>query len=390
MREGIDFNVPGEENASVQPPIESSEAQVTPTEGVTPPTETAPPIEPDWFRLEKFNERFGTEAKSEDDIKEYVRSLNENREFINKRQTYEALEKEYYDLVGNIEKKYQEEFPTPEAEKAYFFKQSLLQGGRDAGVVERIVNSDWNKLSPVELLTLDLQFSAPKLAGKTELATKAVLSDYGVDVESLDFKLNDASTWGLSEIGQAKMEAKAAQIRSTLEATKASVKVPERPNYKQNFEEKIKQQEESRKKTVDEWNSKAKDIATKFTKWERFTKDSTGKDVLDFSFEVPKEFIDSAIPNLVDWAVTNNIQPTPEGIQKAQEELKEAFREIYFEQIIEALEKEKAAAAEERVKQKYENPKPINTTEAPVVEGKTPEQRANERLLELSKMGMNF
>jgi hypothetical protein len=140
-------------------------------------------------------------------------------------------------------------------------------------------------------------------------------------------------------------------------------------DFKQEFEQRVKERTETIQKRTNEWTTKAKDLAGQFKEFKIMDKDVQGQDVVDFTFSVPKEFQDQVATYLVDWAVQNGVDLTPETVAKAQAEIQDAFEDRYRAEIRKAYKDEKLAKYKEELDNKVHNNKPINDQEAPVGHG---------------------
>src|SRR3972149_3522139 len=231
----VSFGILGEfgDDALIQPepqptkettPVEPTQQVVIPTEPVKP-TEPVQQPEPDWFDLTKVNERFGTEFKTEEDIKNAISSLTEHQELINKRDYYGQLEETLQQLVDQANQMY--------GSKEGFARNYItehLSKGKNAGVVSHIVNSDIDNLGELEALTLRLQYISPSLSDKPEKVVKGLLKEYGVDIDDPDFNPDNIEITDPQQL--VRLAQNGADARAYLKNLVSSVQVPEIKDFK--------------------------------------------------------------------------------------------------------------------------------------------------------------
>lgn len=361
---------------NVQAPEAPVETPETPAEPAAEPTVETPIQEApqDWFDLSKINERFGTSFQSEDEIKSTISSLSSYQELSQKKGYYEELEKILPEVLAELDGR----TGTPE-EFALNYTVNQLSQGRDRSVVQRIVGSDIQKMDAIEAIVLQYQFMAPNLSDKHELVVKSVLQDLGVDTEDPEFDANNIQIKDVVKF--ARMEADAKKF---LKDQVSSVQVPPIKDFKKEIEARAEARKQAeaesqtvRQKRVQDWTGKAKEIASQVTKID-FMETKDGKDVVDFTYQIPKEYLDEVIPYLVEYAVESGYDVNADGVKKVQDEFIQFIKDEKQDEIRRAYGSEIASRIKAEMDAKIHNPKPINTQEAPSSQEKTYQQEANE------------
>jgi hypothetical protein len=363
---------------------EGLQAQEIKPEEPTPPTPETPATPPttqeqDWFDLSKLNQRLGFEFKSEEEIKESIRSLNENKEYLSKREYFEELEK--------IAQEFQNEMSDENLVKSFGSKENFdkavmiqhLSQLMPQVIAAQVVSSDVNKMDNLEALYIETISRDPNLLSLVDESTikKGILKQLGVDISDPEFDLSkylDAvrntpeAAVGLSTRATAAKN----YFKGLTEEAKKSI--PIQHDFKQELDRKIKERGELLQKRTNDWTIKAKDIASQFNEFKITEKDAQGKEVVDFTFAVPKEFQDKVANYARDYAVQNGLDVTPETVAQIQSEIQDAFEDQYKTQIRKSYMEEKLAKYKEELDNKIHNPKPVSTQEAPPDQGTSPDE----------------
>ena len=367
--------------ATEQQPTEQAAGQ---TEGTQQQTEV--PQEVDWFDITKVNERLGTDFQSEDEIKTYISSLNENKEFLTKKDYYSTLEEEYGKIVDAFNPV--KLFGSKEAYESVMLRTNLAKDNLPT-VVDSILSTDVKQLDDLDALYLQVVNRSPDLLrhATPDKIKQGLLEDLGVDVSDDDFDISnyrDAfknNMKGLIALSTKGSQAKGEFIGLINEAYKS---IPEVKDFSKEIQVKTQQklqsqteQAEKVKKLNEDWNGKVKDLANQFKSIEFKEKASDGKEYVDFTFDVPKEFLDKAKPYLIEYAVKKGFDVSQENTEKLMSELRDVFKEEYQEEIRKAYANDKLSKFKEEMDNRIHNNKPINTQEAPPLQGNTPEDEIN-------------
>jgi hypothetical protein len=362
-------------------PAAESQVQGTPTNEPTPSPaiESPGPAADDWFKIEKINERFGTNFQSEDEIKQKISSLIENEEYLSKRDYYSELDK----FVEEMQKEVSDEslvkrFGSKENYDRAVMHSILSQNIPEA-ISATILTTDIDKMDDLSALYHEAIAKNPNLLTIADEATikKGLLKRAGVDISDPDFDLSkyqESAKLNPEGIVNLTMSATAAKNYFKGLVDEAKKGIPIQRDFKAEFETRVKERNELIQKRTNDWTTKAKDIAGQFTEFKIMEKDAQGKDVVDFTFKVPKEFQDRAANYLRDFAVQSGLDVTPETVVKLQAELQDAFEDEYKSQIRKAYAEEKIAKLKEEFDNKVHNNKPISSQEAPPEHGQSPDE----------------
>ena len=386
---GSGFGILGEfgaealvENQQPTEPTQMTEPTETPTEPVQQATtEPAQPEPTDWFDVAKFNERFGTELKTEDEVKSAISSLSENQEFINRRGYFTELE----GILQDLSQYAAQQFGGKEGFAKNFVTEQLSQG-RSRAVVDKIVNSEIDKLGELEALALRSQYLSPALADKSEKVVKGLLKKYGVDVDDPDFNPDNVEISDPQQLVQFSLDA--ADAKAYLKNLVDGVKVPEIKDFKSEIEAKVAEKQRvaaeqaaARQKLSDQWGSKAKELADKLKTIEFKRKDKDGNESVKFTYDVPQDFVKSIIPYLANYAVEQGLDLTQENVAKVEAELVQFVKEEHIDELMDMYANHVSSKVTTDVDNKVHNNKPINQTEAPASHVKTYEDEVNEAFL---------
>ena len=295
----------------------SVEQTVTPTpeQTTTPAATVEAPQETDWFDVSKFAERFGLKdlglaLESEEDIKSAISSLKEYQE---KKGYIEEMENTFKDIQDNLSP--MKVFKTKENYERYMMRSNMLQNAPES-IVDAVLSTDLSKVDNLQAMFLEAIYRDPNLlsvAGESDIK-KGILSRIGVDISDPDFDLDKYSEIAktnpraLVDLSMGATQAKN-YFNSLIEGAKKDI--PEIKDFKQEFEQRAKERTELFQKRTNEWTTKAKDIAGQFKEFTIMERDAQGKDVVDFTYKVPKEFQDRVANYLVDYAVQKNLDVTP-------------------------------------------------------------------------------
>ena len=339
------------------------------------------PAAEDWFAIQKFNERFGLEVQTEDEIKEAIRSLNDNKEYIDKKNYYSELEKVVDDMQEHLSTV--KMFGSKENyEKAMIV--SHLSESIPEPIAQTVMATDFKTADNLHCMFLEAISRDPNLMqyASEEDIKKGLLARIGVDIADPDFtlaeynkaaKLNPQAVIGLSMGGT---EAKKFFSGLVEEAKKS---VPEIKDWKQEINNRAQQQVATVQKRTADWTDKAKELADQFKEFTILEKDATGKDVVDFTFAVPKEFQSSVANYLKEFAVSKGLDVTPETVVALKAEIQDAFEDQYKNEIRKAYVAEKMSKFKEEMDNKVFNNKPISTQEAPEGHAKSYQDELDEQ-----------
>lgn len=351
-------------------PVTPQEPPVTPQE--TPPAEAppAPVADDDWFDISKINSRLEYEFKDENDLKEKIRSLKENEEYLKK--------KDYYSELDKLVQEYQNQFSDESLTKTFGSKENFdrhvilqtLSQSMPPSIAAAVVGTDLSKVDNLHAMYLEAVARDPNLLAVADEPTikKGLLKRVGVDISDPEFdlaKYQDAAKVNPDAMIGLSMGATNAKSFMKGLMDEAAKNIPVQKDFKQEFEQRVSEQRATIQKRTDSWATKAKEMAEQFKEFKIMEKDAQGNDVVDFTFAVPKEFSDSLANYVVNYAVQNGMDVTPETVANIQSEIQDAFEDRYKRQILKAYTEEKVAKVKADLDNKIHNNRPISTQEAP-------------------------
>lgn len=345
-------------------------------------TETKPEV-PEWqFDINGFGKWVGKEFKDENEIKTVFekadkltgleQELTSKSEYLTK---LESIVKDLNDQTDPIKM-----YGSEEAYKNLLIEKKISEG-RDKGVVQKVITTDWSKSNDIDAAVTQVQFESPTVANKPDAIKKAIYEEIGVDINDPEFNIDNVE---LSPSQQVKLARMGSTARLTLNGLK-TVDIPDRKDIFKEFQEKEDQLHQRTETLSQQWGDVGSREAENFTKVEFNDKDENGEEKVDFTFQVPKEFKDR-IPELIkQTALKKNLDYSEESLKQIRGELRETFETVYRDQIRKAYVNEKLAKQAEAHYADVHNLKPINEREAPNKDSGTYEDNVNNTLSEMLK-----
>lgn len=343
-----------------KPPVEATPPVIAPVESPKPVEQTktpepvvvppapAPAPEPSY-------KKYGFESEEE-----LTSSLNELKTYRERQAFYSELENDYEQLAKTSDPS--SAFANDDEYKIFLTAQKMGQG-KDFGVVQKIIRSDLNQMDDLDVLSLKDQYDIPRYAGKDDKAKRAILGDLGIDTSG-DFQL-DHYKESLSEEQELKLARMAHQAREAFNQGKANVQLPEKVDYKVKIQEKLKQRQDHFNELGQKWNDVSPKIADTMGQIKFVDKNDKGEVVDDFSYDIDQEFR-SEIPTYVsNYAMTNNVEPTPENVKGITELLFNAYKVANWDTIMRSARNQARTQVREQLDKERFNGQPINKTEAP-------------------------
>ena len=348
--------------ATTPPPTETPvvEQAPQPTEPVAQPSVTQPSV-PD--PAVEFYKRYGFEK--EDDLKSSLTELETRRqeaiEFDKEKAYYKELEQNYEELIKQKDDSIN--FANDDEYKIYLTAQKMGQG-KDFGVVQKIIRSNLDQMDELEVVSLKEQYDIPKFAGRDDRVKKALLEEIGVDINDPEFKLENYKE-KLTEEQDLKLSRLANQARQFFNQSKSGVQLPEKVDYKQKINERLQQRQQRVEQLNKTWHETAKGIAESASQVKFVDKNDKGEVVDEFIYDVDAEFKQN-IPDIVNqYAVSNNVEPTPENVKAVTELLMNAYKVANWEKMLKSARNEARTQVREQLDKERFNGQPINKTEAP-------------------------
>lgn len=360
---------------------EIAENTQTTTQGTTT-AEQKPQETPvtNWFDLAKAEfEGYN----SPDEIKSALRSLKENEEYLKKKDTYTEMEKFYEQMQTELDP--QKIYGSKENYEAYMTFQNLKKSVPES-IASTILSTDLNKTDGLQVAFLGAISKDPSLLVDYDEQTikLGLLQKAGVDISDPEFNLASYKEGLKTNPGAAMnlngMTVEARQyFQGQIDAAKKDVPVIK--DWKQEFSERAQKRAELSTQRANQWSEKAKELVPKYSKYEFKEKNEKGEEVVDFTFDVSKEFLERLANDIKTYGVENDLDATPENVAKLESEIQAAIKEEHFDQMMRAYRKDIESRVKKTMDDKVHNPKPINTQEAPEGHEKSLIDELNERKL---------
>jgi Fe-S-cluster formation regulator IscX/YfhJ len=329
-----------EQNAVVE-----SQAQTTPAE----PTPQAPVSEtkPDTF-IDEMNKRFGSQFKSDDEIKGLFGLPQKIAEYEPKVKSADELSKRIAELEkANEEIKnagYSELLSKPSIRNAYVAEQLLTKyPDKDPEALRQIVMADVSKLSDFDVLVKNQKIDLPNLS---EHDIREVLLDkYGIDP--------DAKPEDWSSISRAKVAIDAQSARANIKALTQGIEMPKTVS-KEERDRAIAEAAAQRNQAIEP-------LKAKFTQFDKF-KDERIPDLGDF--DVPSDY-KSKLGNMFQaMLVDAGLEPSQENFEVMTEFRDAMLVKESLPKIWEIAVKHGATKAQKELDEKLHNTQLPNTATA--------------------------
>lgn len=334
------------EQPTSEPVIETPNVQGQPTQvPTTPPVTESPQAEPpkvDAF-FEEFNKRYGTQYKTDDEVKPIFGLPKKVTEYEGKHREFEKSIADYQRKITELEEaqdplKY---FSNPESYIAEQLKMKYPKSNPDT--LQEIVRTDVSKMNDLDVLIKSKQLFVPN-APKESVLRSVILSQYGIDPNA------DPEEW--DDIAKARMQLDAASERDKIEAMKGVIEMPKVLT---------KEEKELARKLASE--SRATAIAPlkeTFNKYDKFTY----KDIEGFEFDVPEDYR-KALPDMFQsMFIDAGLEPTQENLNTALELRDALFVHQYLPKLREIWLKEGETRAKAGLDKELHNDIPPNTKTA--------------------------
>jgi hypothetical protein len=348
-------------------PIVETPAAETPVETpvvapvVETPTPDVPPVsleeKPEYIK--KLTELSGGKHtfEKDEDVKGWFEKLDKYSDVEKELETRKSQDDYFKELESLIEEEHKRFDPVARfgSKENYAKVATVEQLGKQGSplIAAKLVGSDLDKMSDLDVISLNHQFIAQNLVGKDLITKKLALEEVGYDVENVDWNNIE-----LNELQEGKMALKAANIRKTIKSmvAEAEKNIPELPHplqaIKQKVESRPKQEAERKEKWSTEYGQKIMDGIDKIT-YEDF----------NYTIEdaVKKELTDKFILE----ASRKGIEPNEANALRVIQAAKRYVRDNDFEKIVPSLLKAREAKLREEFQKEHGNLRPLNTDKVP-------------------------
>lgn len=334
-------------NTEIPPVVEGS---VRPTATVeTPNVETPPVVEipqADQF-FENFNKRFGTQIKTDDEIKASFGAQQRVSEYEGKLRDAEERAKkadEYQKQVEEIRNAGNSEFLSKPLIRNAYVAQQLIDKypDKDPDVLRQIVMADLGKMSDLEVLVKNQKIDLPQLSeADIELALK---DQYGIDPDT------PPTEW--SSIAKTKIAIAAQSARANIKSLTTGIELPKTVTT----EERQQAQQVALQKRLQE----TAPLKESFTKFDKF-KDAR---IEGFEYEVPGDFKSKLGDMFQAMFIDAGMEATPENLESITTLRDAMLLHQEFPKLRELIFKEGQVSVQRKLDQELHNDTPPNTTTA--------------------------
>lgn len=368
-----------------KPPVEGSTVNNEEQKPVNGEGEKTPPPEEWTPPLEQISKYTGREFKSADDFKnyfatDYTSEINKREEnYKNLKLEHDRTLKEVQELIENSDPLKRDFGGDAEAYKRWKV-ESMLSEGKDKGTVSKILSSDLNNMSDIEVLTMYEQYLSPRLAGKDSVIKRGILEEIGVDFDTYreqnekEFNINKPE---LTDTQDYKLTSKASQARNYLSnlinETSSKVEIPQSTNIQEEIKAKLDKEKATFEETKKGWESTKDKLKSALSEINFNKKDKDGNALFDYTYKVDGSELDKITESVVKYAISQGYEPTEENLSKVVERGAGVLFEQHRNDIMFAAVQEEATRRLEEYKKGLHNTQPVNSTDAPET---TPDQQA--------------
>lgn len=277
-----------------------------PAEGGGPP----PPVTDD--QVEWFNKLMGTDYKTAKELQganlsERLKATPVDQEALT---NYESLKKQNEYLKSKINP-----LSHFKDEKEYIRQQMLLKHpDLDPNVLTSIVQSDLDKMSPVDVLRMKMKIAYPELQAKDSQLNELIEEQYGISIDGFDPE--DGSLPAI------KIKMAVADAKKEFDGLQADISVPDMESIEKERTEKIDA-------LSNEWKPFVSDLPAKLDKVAVMTKDKDGKEVPLLEYEIDdgfKESVRSKIESIVESQAERGVVFS----QEQQDALVDGWKKYYL------------------------------------------------------------
>jgi len=308
----------------------------------TPPTVEEPPKvetpKADEF-IENLNKKFGTQYKTEDELKNIFGLPKKVTEYETELATHKMSIEDYKKKIEELEElrnplKY---FSSPQT---YIAEQLRIKYPKSNPVLlQEIATTDVSKMSDLDVLVKDKQLFVQD-APREEVIKKVVLKKYGIDPAT------PVEEWDEVALGEMKLDA--AIAREKINTLRGGIEMPVVPSKEQ------RAQEEAEAKAKQE--QAVAPLKEKFLQYDKFSH----KDIQGFEMDIPVDF-KRKLPDMIQGMIDSGLEGNQEDIDTAMELRDASFVLEYLPKFREIWIKEGETKVQVRVDAELNNTEPPNT-----------------------------
>lgn len=293
--------------------------------------------------IESLNKRYGTQYKTDDEIKPIFGLPKKVTEYESKSKEFEKSVADYKKKIEELESsqdplKY---FSSPDS---YIAEQLKIKYPKsNPHVLHQIATTDLTKMDDLDVLIKDKQLFVPD-APKEGIIRSVILKKYGIDPTS------DPQDW--DEIAVAEMKLDAASAREKIEGLKGVIEMPKVQTKEQ--------RELAEREAMTQKEQAITPLKSKFSQFDKFSH----KGIEGFGWDVPNDY-KSKLPDMFEsMFIKAGLEPTEENLNTALE-LRDALLVYqYLPEMREVWLKEGETRSQSKIDEKLHNTQPPNTTTA--------------------------
>lgn len=341
-----------EENTPV---VADNSQATTPTEGVaatsgTPPVEATPPQEtkPDEF-IDKFNTKFSTQYKSEEEIKSLFSLTGKVSEYEGKLKDFDKFKTDadkYKKELEDTKTNYVSDFLSKPLLKQAFVASQLQEKypDRDKNVLAELAMSDIDKIDDLEIIARERKMDGSK--SSVENIKAVIKKGLGIDPEQKPEEWDDLT--------KTELEIKATDARKRIKQLLSGIELPKVVTKEE--------REATLAKALDEKKKQAEPFKEIFKKFDTYKNG-------DFEFTVPDEFKSKTDDLFENMFVKGGLDINEGNLATAELIKKALFVEEYLPKMLEVRDKVTLAKAKEETDKLLHNDQKPNTTTATDIQG---------------------
>lgn len=303
-----------------------------------------------------LNSELGTDYKSVEDLKGSLKNTEVQTQVKDLQSQLEDLQSKYAEAKSQLDPR--KHFVNEEEYKRQLILQKYGQEVNPSAL-NKIVSSDFDNMSDLEVLTLAKQITNPNLIGGEAGARELVLDSLGLDS---DTDLNDLGT-----LERNKLADQAASARREIGKLR-DIEVPEVRDLDAARQEAQQQHEQKVEELKGKWADASDKMLNSFENFNVYDTDKDGNRQELFSFKVDDNFKSEARNALVDMMANNEVGVSDETIQEAKQYLQDVYLRKNFSKMIKAYGEDVAAKITEQKDKETDNPKEIEDSQPPASE----------------------
>lgn len=375
MKRALGFDVP-----VADPPAEPQEPKAEPTEP-TEPTETpkeepkdtepqtqepqsAEPATPEpaeepttVFDINEINQRFGTEFKDEESMKESLSSLKRISELEGQVQELESMKEKNLLLQEKLDPL--QYFDNEDSFKAALFKKQFPD--KDGSVAVKLFAEDLSQMSDKDVLAYYEMLDTPGLDKERVLAT-------------IERRLNIEDWSELDPVTETQLKIDANKARKSIDALKTQVKLPDKVDADSLAAQQREMLEQKKETLKRGWGDVAKEVVKTFPDL-NFKDEKSG---WDFKYSISQDFPEDVSQNMVSYMAENGIDLTSEAASTMQQAMKQKYVADNLDKIVKAVREDVVAKAEEKRLKEQHHP---GTPKADSAPSKSDKSDVNQKIL---------